>query len=83
MREYVSLVARLLAVPFGVFFVVQGVTTTGFVGIVGLFADTLPLVAHALVLIAFGLVLVGVGIWLLYGALRDFPHLCARTRRVG
>jgi hypothetical protein len=82
MREYVSLLARLLVVPFGVFFVVQGVTTAGFMGIVGLFAGTPAFVAHTLILIAFGLVLVAFGIWLLYAAIRDFPHLRSWVRRV-
>jgi hypothetical protein len=65
----------LLALVFGVFFVVQGVVTAGFLGIVGLFSSTLGQALHMLAFVAGSLGLVVFGLWLLYAGLMDFPYL--------
>jgi hypothetical protein len=85
MNAYVSLPVRLLALIFGAFFIIQGITTAGFLAIVGLFSSTAGQALHMLAYILGSLGLVAFGIWLLYAGVRNFPHVTAyiRDRRAG
>jgi len=72
---------RLSAGVLGAFFVVQGITTAGFVAIIGLFGGTLAHVLHVFALIALGIGMTVLGLWMIYGALRNFPHVGSLLRR--
>jgi len=72
---------RILAVAFGLFFVVQGVVTAGFVAIVGLFAETTGQLLHTFALVLLGVGMVLVGVFLVHGGVRNFPYTGPRVRR--
>lgn len=72
---------RILAVLLGLFFVVQGVVTAGFVAIVGLFAETTGQLLHTFALVLLGVGMVLFGVFLVHGGVRNFPYVGPRVRR--
>lgn len=77
-----SVALRIVAVVLGLFFVVQGVVTAGFVAIVGLFAETTGQLLHTFALVALGVGMVVLGVWLVHGGVRNFPYVGPHVRRV-